>query len=441
MLSRSPLFAVILAAAVWAQDLSPQPINVQNLLHQPISPLTSLVGVESPIISEKYVLMPGDRLLVTVMGSVSYSYDAWVTYEGKITVNMPTTSYAPAYDAGTKRNLDIDVVDVVAVSGLTMKAAQDTLTAVMNRYFRNVKVKLTLTGLRSAIVFVTGEVQYPGAYNASPVERVSQVVAKAGGLSPLGSKTKINLLRDGRLYAIVDIERFENEGDLMANPFVESGDVIYVPAVEGLVTVKGAVFGRGEYRIRASALTTEKERVGEGIYELRSGERVFDLLRKAGGITPWADLSNCYVDRLVVGGGGVRKKIPVDLHRVIFANDSTQNIMLLNADIIVVPPINTLVYVEGEVTKPGAYTFTPNLRVQDYIGQAGGPTDVASPKNVYVVRKDRRVRATDNPTVEPGDIIMMPRTGFKWWQDYVTVISAVGIPVASILVSLVALSR
>jgi protein involved in polysaccharide export with SLBB domain len=306
----------------------------------------------------------------------------------------------------------------------------------MHRYFRSATVKLTLVGLRSAIVFVTGEVQYPGAYNASPVERVSQVVAKAGGLSPLGSKTRINLLRGGRLCAIVDIERFENQGDLYANPFVESGDVIYVPPVEGLVTVRGAVFGRGEYRIRTSALTTEKERVSEGIYELKPGERVFDIVRKAGGITPWADLSNSYVDRLVLGGEGARKRIPVDLHRVVFMQDSTQNIVMENADVLAVPLIARNVYVEGEVAKPGPFTYYPSQRVSDYIGQAGGPTTYGHAGGTYIVRRGRRISARHDPVVEPGDIVMLPRVGVRWWQDYVQIISAIGIPVASILVTL-----
>ncbi len=384
------------------------------------SPISSLVGVESPIISDKYVLMPGDRLLVTVQGSVTYSYDAWITYEGKINVSIPK----------------LEVVDVVSVSGLTLAQAQDTLTATMLRYFRVVTVKLTLTGLRSGIVFLTGEVQYPGAYNASPVERVSQVVARAGGLSPLGSKTRIRLIRNGVVKSIVDIERFETSGDLLANPFVESGDVIQVPAVEGLVTVKGAVFGRGEYRLRISALTTDKERVSEGIYELKPGERVFDMISKAGGITPWADLSNSYIERLVVGGGGARKKIAVDLRRIIFERDSSGNLEMMNTDIMVIPPINTLVYVEGEVSKPGSFTFGPNLRAGDYIGQAGGPTNYADSRVAYVLRAGRRISIRTNPVVESGDVVMMPRLGIKWWQDYVTILSAIGIPVASILVTL-----
>jgi hypothetical protein len=238
----------------------------------------------------------------------------------------------------------------------------------------------------------------------------------------------------------VDIERFEANGDLLANPFVESGDIIQVPAVEGLVTVKGAVFGRGEYRLRTSALTTEKERVSEGIYELKPGERVFDMISKAGGITPWADLSNSYIERLVVGGTGSRKKIAVDLRRIIFDKDSSANLGLENTDILVVPAVNRLVYVEGEVTSPGSFLFWPNMRTSAYIGEAGGPTTYADMHAGYLVRLGKRISIRSNQVVEPGDIIVVPRLGLKWWQDYVSILSAIGIPVASILVTL-SLSR
>ncbi len=384
------------------------------------TPLSPLVGVESPIISETYVLMPGDKLLVTITGSVTYSYHTWITYEGKVTVNIP----------------QVDVVDVITVSGLTMQAAQDTLARVMRRYFKQVNIKLTLTGLRSGIVFLTGEVENPGAYNASPVERVSQIIARAGGLSPLGSKSRIQLIRVGRLQSVVNIERFESNGDLLANPFVESGDVIYVPPVEALVTVKGAVFGRGEYRLRTSALTTEKERMSEGIYELLPGENVFNIISRAGGITPWADLSGTYVERLVVGGNGLRKKIPVDLRKVIYEQDSLNNIAMMNSDVLVVPAFPTKVYVEGEVTQPTSYDYLPNLRASEYIGMAGGPTYNGNVRAGHILRQGRRITLRSDPIVEPGDIVYVPRVGLKWWQDYVQILSSVAIPVATILVTL-----
>jgi len=430
---KSPLSVLLLALlatapAALGQEGSATNAPSASALGLGVSPISNLVGVESPIISDKYVLMPGDRLLVTLQGSVTYSYDAWVTYEGKINVSIPVSSAR------------LEVVDVATVSGLTLARAQDTMSTMMLRYFRQASVKLTLTGLRSGIVFLTGEVQFPGAYNASPVERVSQVIARAGGLSPLGSRTRIRVIRNGQLASVVDIERFETSGDLLANPFVESGDVIQVPAVDGLVTVKGAVFGRGEYRLRTSALTTDKERVSEGIYELKPGERVFDMISRAGGITPWADLSMSYIERLVVGGAGARKKIPIDLRRIIFERDSSLNIELMNTDIIIVPAINTSVYVEGEVVKPGSFSFSPNLRTSDYIGEAGGPTSYANARAGYVLRAGHRISTRTNPVVEPGDVVMVPRVGIKWWQDYISILSAVGIPVASILVT-IALTR
>jgi protein involved in polysaccharide export with SLBB domain len=391
------------------------------------SQILKLPGVESPIISNQYYLAPGDRLQITVQGSVAYSYDALVTYEGKVNISIPVGKN------------EMEIVDVIPVSGLTLAQAQDTLTMAMGRLFKTAKVKLTLTGLRSGIVFVTGEVKNPGAYDALPVERVSQIITRAGGIAPLGTRTHIKLIRGGIVYSTVDIERFEIYGDLNANPYVQSGDVIQIPTVEGLVTVRGAVFGRGESRLRAP--TTEapdvtRERTSEGIYELTPGTRVSDVITQAGGITPWADLSHSYIERLIVGGGGERKRIPVDLRRVIFERDSAGDIDMANFDVVVVPAVDTLVYVEGEVTSPGPFPFYPGLRASHYVGQAGGPTLNGRGESFYVMRSGLRVPGRHDPVVEPGDIVIMPRIAVKWWQDYVTIASAVAVPIASLLVTI-----
>jgi len=393
------------------------------------APQVSLAGVESPIVSTSYVLMPGDGILVTVIGGLAYSYPTVVTYEGKLPVSIVIDPAHPG-DEGS-----LQIVDAVGISGLTIKAAQDSLTRVFRAYYRDVAVKLTLTSMRQVVVFITGEIQTPGVYYAYPVERVSQVLSRAGGLTPLGSKTSIQLYRNAKPQSVVNIEKFENEGDIAANPFVESGDRITVPIVTGSVTVKGAVYGRGEYRIRTSALTTEKERISEGVYELNSGDRVLDLVRRAGGITPWADLRSVYVSRRDSVRSGERIRLDIDLTRALFHDDSSANIRLENDDALVVPPINTLVYVEGEVVKPGSFLHTPNLKYNDYVGMAGGPTPYAYPRAAFVSRAGHRISARKNPVVEPGDIVFIPRVGLKWWQDYVSVISAIGVPITASLVS------
>jgi protein involved in polysaccharide export with SLBB domain len=394
------------------------------------SPTNELVGVEGPIIAERYILMPGDNLLVTIIGKTTYSYSTFVTYDGKVTINIPMSGIM----ASSENKPYSEVIDAVKVSELTLQQAQDSINKVFAHYFRDTKIKLTLTGIRTGTVFVTGEVEKPGTYNAFPTERVSSVIERAGGLTPVGSKSKIQLIRNGQLATAVNLELFEMTGELSANPFVESGDIIVVPAMTAQVYVKGAVFGRGEYKLRASALTTEKERISEGIYELNPGDRVTDIIAKAGGITPWADLNACYIERLAVGSNE-RKKIPLNLNKIILEKDHSSNIEMRASDILVIPPINTLVYVEGEVDDPGSFLFTPNQRASHYIGQAGGPTNVANLKKAYVQRGGQRFSIRTDPLIEPGDIIYVPRLTFKWWQDYVTILSSIAIPLAVTIMS------
>jgi protein involved in polysaccharide export with SLBB domain len=393
---------------------------------------TTLLGVESPIIAEQYSLLPGDGLLVTVTGKTNYSYSALVTYEGKVTINMPVGSTV------TDKGLIIpryDVIDAIKISGLTLKSAQDTLTKVFNIYLRDASIKLTLMSMRIGVVSVTGEVLYPGVYNASPVERVSQVIFKAGGVTAIGSKSNIKLVRGKNERNDINIEKFERDGDLSGNPFVESGDIIIIPEVKGMVTVKGAVFGRGETKLRVSALTTEKERVSEGVYELNPQDKVSTMVTKAGGITPWSDLNAGYIERLE-SEKGTRIKIPISLYKILFEKDTIKDLLMRNGDILVIPPTNTLVYVQGEATNPGAFLFTPNLKSSDYIGQAGGPTNYANMRKGYIRRAGKKISLKNDPLVEPGDIIFVPRTSFKWWQDYATIISAVAIPIATALIYL-----
>jgi polysaccharide export outer membrane protein len=423
------IFLALLTATAGAQTQSSASTGTASTGASSLggSAVLKLPGVEAPIISDQYFLAPGDRLQITVQGGVAYSYEAMVTYEGKINIDIPI---------GNQKE---EIVDVIPVSGLTLAQAQDTLTMVMGRLFKSGRVKLTLTGLRSGIVFRTGEVRNPGAYEALPVERVSQIISRAGGIAPLGTRTHIELIRNGEVHSIVDIERFETKGDLNANPYVQSGDVIQVPTVEGMATVRGAVFGRGESRLSAptaDAPDLTRERTSEGIYELTLGSRVSDVITAAGGVTPWADLSHSYIDRLVVGGSGARKRLPIDLRRIIFEQDSTSNIDMANFDVVVVPAFDTLVYVEGEVTNPGPFLYYPSLKAGDYVGQAGGPTMYANFHSMSVLRAGRRISGRSNPIAEPGDIVYVPRTGVKWWQDYVTIFGAVAVPVASLLVSL-----
>jgi protein involved in polysaccharide export with SLBB domain len=401
--------------------LLPGCLLAQASMSAPAAAPVSVTGLDKPIISEEYFLMPGDEIMITVSGAINYSYMTNVTYEGKVMINIPVSTMITT--GGTVQP-KYDVVEAVPISGLSLKTAKDSLRVVFQKYFRNVNINATLINMRTIILFVVGEVRNPGTIQARPIDRVSEVVKYASGITTLGSRSKIQLKREGQLFAIVNLEKFETQGDLAGNPYVKDGDVVFVPKMDQSVIVQGAVFGKGGYELRVSQLTAAQERTSEGLYELNPGERIMDLILKAGGTTPWADLSNAYINR-------ESRKIPVDLTRAVMAGDTTANQRLLNGDVLVIPSINALVYVQGMVENPGSFAYQANFKVLDYIGLAGGPTVDADQGGARIYRGNKKISIRGNPVIEPGDRIYVPRQVFKFWQDYVEILSVA----VSILIS------
>jgi protein involved in polysaccharide export with SLBB domain len=343
-----------------------------------------------------------------------------------VTINLPVASI-PVQEGMLIPQYDI--VKAVPVYDLTLKQAKDSLHTVFLYYFRNIDVDITLIGMRQFMVFVAGEVVRPGIVPALPIDRVSVSVGLAGGVTTLGSRSGVQIFRQRELVAIANLDDFERNGNTASNPLVRDGDVIVVPRMERSVTIRGAVFGRRGYELRVAELTATRERTSEGLYELIEGERVSNLITKAGGITPWADALQTYVQR-------GDDKIKVDLNAVLTDPQHEDNIELADGDVLIVPSVNTLVYVQGQVVNPAAYPFQANLRATDYIGIAGGPLSDANMSGTHVQRGDEKLSIKKDPVIQEGDRIHVPRQVFKFWQDYVEI----GAVVASLIISYLTLT-
>jgi len=392
-------------------------------------------GLEMPVDAETYVLGPGDSLLVSVTGLANYIYPTAVTPEGKLLLMMPPVNMD--LGAGTEsQRLQYSPVAQIQVGGMTIADAQTRVNTVGSKYFKNAEILLTLMSFRRLRVSVVGDVLLPGVYTATSVSRVSDVLALAE-LRGTASRTSIELMTADTLRAKVNLYDFELTGDFAGNPYVKDGDVVRVPSMEKAVTVRGAVYGSGVYTLRVSELTAEQTRISEGIYELEDGDRVSDVIRKAGGVLPWANLAASCVERRQAAGTEL-EKIMVDLGEVLVEGDASADIPMSDGDILNVPSIEDVVYVEGAVTTPGAVQYTPGLRASAYIGMAGGPTDRASMTRIKVIRPDGGViAARENPEVKRGDRVVVPEVALKWWQDYVTIGSAA----TSVLIAWLTLTR
>lgn len=354
-------------------------------------------ALEIPIIPETYILEPGDGFLMRVSGAVTLTRSLYVTPEGKVL--LP--------------------VGECFVKGLTLKEARDKIYKEIEKYYKNVDITLVLTKIRIFKVFVTGEVFRPGVYNANPVTRASQIIVRAG-IKGTASRGKIRLVHQDKSEDIVNLYEFEIKGKLEANPYVKDGDIIHVSPMELRVTVRGAVFGSGIYQSTLAGTTM----VSEGVYELGKGERVEDIIRKAGGVTPQADLAHAYIERKK-SNFSQREKMDINLYSMLVEQNKDGNIELENGDILVIPSIENKVYVQGCVVNPGAFVYEPRLRVKDYIGLAGGSTDRGDLKRIKIKRADgSKLSGKKNPVIKRGDTIIVPKVFLKWWQDYLAIVSA-----------------
>ncbi len=413
---------VYVAPSLYAQGIEKRGLGIGS----------KMSGLEKPIVSEEYMLMPGDSILITITGATHYSYVTVVTYEGKVSINIPVASMPMAQGIYTPQ---YDIVAAVPMYNLSLDSAKDSLKNVFLKYFRNVNIDITLLSLRTFAIFVVGEVVKPGIAFARPIDRASTVIDSVGGVTDVGSRSRIELRRKGSLYQLVDLKEFERTGNTEVNPYVQDGDIINVPRMEKSVVVRGAVYGKRAYEFEEVSvgkpeIMTPIEKMSQGLYELLEGETVSDIVTKAGGVTPWTDLSSVYIER-------DGHKIMINLEEVLADENSGYNIVMEDGDVLYIPSITTVVYVEGLVANPGPVEFQPNLKASDYIGLAGGPVEGANLSSAYVERKNKKTAVKDDPIIEPGDRIFVPRHVLMFWQDHLEIIAVF----ASLLISYLSVTK
>lgn len=158
-----------------------------------------------------------------------------------------------------------------------------------------------------------------------------------------------------------------------------------------------------------------------GVMQLTRDMTLLEAVSVLGGIAQNGDAEKGY---LIRDG----KRIAVDFDALVQKGDLRHNLRLQPGDSVVVP-VADLVYVEGEVRRPGAVKYTRDLTIVKAITHAGGLTPMAAPGRVDILRggkdSEKRVRIRvdldkilrapdDNPDVKlrPDDVIFVPQRLF-----------------------------
>lgn len=120
-----------------------------------------------------------------------------------------------------------------------------------------------------------------------------------------------------------------------------------------------------------------------GQYYLKGTTTVLQLLSEAGGV------QNEGVNEIRITHGAKAGEVTViDYERLVA--EGADNITLVAGDVVFVP--ESLVYVMGQIDKPGEISFREGLTVSTCISAAGGALPTANLGKVYILRGDERIR-------------------------------------------------
>ena len=105
----------------------------------------------------------------------------------------------------------------------------------------NNQIQVTLGNTRTIQINIMGEVVQPGTYALSAFSTVFHALYRAGGVNDIGSLRNVQLVRNGKKIAAVDVYDFIMQGKIKDDIRLQEGDVIIVPAYDMLVKMSGNV--------------------------------------------------------------------------------------------------------------------------------------------------------------------------------------------------------
>jgi polysaccharide export outer membrane protein len=209
-----------------------------------------------------------------------------------------------------------DLAKVVVIRGRTEALQLNLLEAFATS--RNLEVKL----LAGDVLFipetdnrivVLGQVNRPGAYQMVEGQRVSDLVAAAGGLTTRAAPERGFIVR-GAEQIPVDLKKIM-AGDIEANVALRPGDMMVVPESQNRIAVLGSVRT-------------------PGTFALTEGMKLIEAVALAGGPTDRGTLSQVIIVRVE---GKETKRIVANLDQAVSGQDASQNQVLQSGDVVFVP--------------------------------------------------------------------------------------------------------
>lgn len=304
-------------------------------------------------------------ILVNVMGEVNYP--------GTYTLSAFSTAFNALYmaggvnDIGTLRNIQI-------FRNNRLVSTVDVYDYILNgKATGNVKLTdndVIIVGAYDCLVNASGRIKRPMYYEMKSGESLSALLKYTGGFASDAYKESVRVTRkSGALYSVHTVNEFD-----FATFHMADGDSLWVDSIvaryQNMAEVKGAVFHPGQYEI------------GGNINSVRT------LIMAADSLTEDAFSNRGVMHRMK--SDRTLEVLAVDVAGIL--EGRVADVPLRNEDVLWIPSRKETIEmptltIHGEVQYPGIYKYASNETIEDFILQAGGPTDAASMVKVDVARR------------------------------------------------------
>lgn len=124
-------------------------------------------------------------------------------------------------------------VGELKVAGETVPELTETLKQTYGKFLNNPPISVVLKDFEKPYFVADGQVAKPGKYDMHGNVTVTQAVAIAGGFQSSAKHSQVVLFRrvdDQWTEAkLINVKKMENDRDLREDPFLHSGDMLWVP--------------------------------------------------------------------------------------------------------------------------------------------------------------------------------------------------------------------
>ncbi|WP_245216710.1 SLBB domain-containing protein [Neoroseomonas nitratireducens] len=245
-------------------------------------------------------------------------------------------------------------------------------------------------------VTLVGEFLRPGTYDIRRGERLSEVIARAGGLTPQAYPYGAVFTRDS-------VRQRQQEGFQRTARELETS-LIQVAAGQAVAGTRGSTVDLG------SAITAGRE-LANSLREARAAGRMV-----------------------------------VEANPVILAARPELDVLLEPGDLVAMPKRPSEITVVGAVLNPGSLQFRTGWRASDYVRASGGAQRFADPPRAFIVLPNGQSTAAGlsawqqgGPPVPPGSLVVVPQdpSPYETWgfvRDLTQVLGQVSVSAAALAV-------